>query len=193
MQFTRSLQLGALSAIVLFVVAGHAQTPQTQTPAGRGAAAGRGGSPAVRRTTEVGGRLAPSEQKYAAIDERKLMQDVEALTAIARRYRDNGHPQFWGRIIGTEADAENAQWLMDRFKKLGLSDVKMETIDLTPQWIAKSWAVSASAGGKTIQVNTAQPTSLSDQPRASKPHSPSASVKPTMISEISASRFTRRC
>ena len=23
---------------------------------------------------------------------------------IAERYRDHGHPQFWGRIIGTEAD-----------------------------------------------------------------------------------------
>src|SRR6202521_3149106 len=69
-------------------------------------------------------RLLPSEQAYTAIDGKHLKQYVEDLTAISRRYRDHGHPQFWGRITGTEADAENAQWLLDKFRKIGLSDVR---------------------------------------------------------------------
>ena len=53
-------------------------------------------------------RLLPSEQAYLSIDGKHLKQYVEELTAISRRYRDHGHLQFWGRITGTEADAENA-------------------------------------------------------------------------------------
>lgn len=38
---------------------------------------------------------------------------------MSRRYRDSGHPQFWGRIIGTEADAENGRWLLEKFRTIG--------------------------------------------------------------------------
>ena len=106
-------------------------------------------------------RLLPSEQSYAAIDGKHLKQYVEDLTAISRRYRDHGHPQFWGRITGTEADAENAQWLLEKFRKIGLADVHEQTLDLPPQWMPASWTVTASAGGKTIALETAQPTSTS--------------------------------
>src|SRR5689334_16047834 len=50
--------------------------------------------------------LSPADQKYAAIDGKHMHQDVDHLSSIGRRYRDQGHPQFWGRIIGTSADAE---------------------------------------------------------------------------------------
>ena len=42
---------------------------------------------------------------YSSIDGTHLKRYVEDLAAMSRRYRDNGHPQFWGRITGTEADA----------------------------------------------------------------------------------------
>ena len=95
-------------------------------------------------------RLLPAEQEYLSIDGKHLKQYVEDLTAISRRYRDHGHPQFWGRITGTEADAENAQWLLDKFLKIGLSDVREQSLDLPPQWVPASWSVAASANGKTI-------------------------------------------
>jgi hypothetical protein len=38
---------------------------------------------------------------------------VAEQAAISRRYRDQGHPKFWGRIIGTSADAESAAWLRE--------------------------------------------------------------------------------
>ncbi len=103
----------------------------------------------------------PSEQAYASIDGNHLKEYVEDLTAISRRYRDRGHPQFWGRITGTEADAENARWLLEKFRKIGLSDVHEQALDLPPQWMPLSWAVTASAGGKTVALESAQPTSTS--------------------------------
>src|SRR5690349_14069944 len=106
-------------------------------------------------------RLLPAEQSYLTIEGKHLKQYVEDLTAISRRYRDHGHPQFWGRITGTEADAENAQWLLEKFRGIGLSDVHEQSLDLPPQWMPASWAVTASAGGKTLALESAQPTSTS--------------------------------
>src|SRR6516165_11141163 len=86
--------------------------------------------------------LLPSEQQYAAIDGQHLKQYVDDQTAISRRYRDHGH-QFWGRIIGTDADAENAQWLLEKFRKIGLSEVREQSLNLPPQWMPTSWSVTA--------------------------------------------------
>src|SRR2546428_1005776 len=106
-------------------------------------------------------RLLPTEQAYLSIDGKHLKQYVEDQTAISRRYRDHVNPQFWGRITGTEADAENAQWLLDKFRKIGLSDVREQSLELPPQWVPESWSVVASAGGKTVALESAQPTSTS--------------------------------
>jgi hypothetical protein len=106
-------------------------------------------------------RLLPSEQAYLSIDGKHLKQYVEELTAISRQYRDHGHPQFWGRITGTDADAENAHWLLEKFRKIGLSDVGEQSLDLPPQWMPASWSVTASGGGKTVRLESALPTSTS--------------------------------
>src|SRR6266446_2647317 len=97
-------------------------------------------------------RLQPVEQAYLSIDGKHLKQYVEDQTAMSRRYRDHGHPQFWGRISGTEADAENAQWLLDKFRKIGLSDVRAQSHDLPPLWMPTSWSVAASAGGLELEA-----------------------------------------
>ncbi len=102
--------------------------------------------------------LAPADQIYASIDGRHLKQYVEDQSAISRKYRDEGH-QFWGRIAGTSADEENAQWLMEKFRKAGLSDVHQQIFDLAPQWMPQAWKVTAtSAEGKTMALESAQPT-----------------------------------
>ena len=51
--------------------------------------------------------LPKGEEAYGAIDGRKLHKYVVELAEISKRYRDNGHPQFWGRIIGTSSDTRN--------------------------------------------------------------------------------------
>jgi len=81
---------------------------------------------------------------------------------MSRQYRDNGHPQFWGRIIGTDADERNARWLRDKLTAIGLSDVREQPFDLPPQWMPQSWSVSASGGGKTLPLGSAQPTYRSE-------------------------------
>src|ERR1041385_8010472 len=83
-------------------------------------------------------QLPKDRAAYAAIDGKHIHESVEALTAISRKYRDNGHPQFWGRIIGTQADADTAQFVLDKFKKFGLSDVRIQPFDLPPQWMPRS-------------------------------------------------------
>src|SRR5215469_18414296 len=142
---------GAVVALVWL-----ARLAPAQQPAPR---AQRAAEPPHYRQGEVGWRLAPSEQQYASIDGQHLKECVEELCAISRRYRDQGH-QFWGRIIGTEADTENAQWMLEKFRQIGLSDVHEQPLDLPPQWMPQSWSVIASANGKTLRLETAQPTYL---------------------------------
>src|SRR5262249_52572107 len=47
-------------------------------------------------------------QAYADIDGKRLHTFVVEQAGISRKYRDQGHPQFWGRITGTSGDAESA-------------------------------------------------------------------------------------
>jgi hypothetical protein len=139
----------ALALTWLAVVAAAQQAARVQRPT----------EPLHYRQSEVGWRLAPSEQPYGSINGEHLKGYVEELCAISRRYRDKGH-RFWGRIIGTEADAENAQWMLAKFRQIGLSDVHEQPLDLPPQWMPQSWSVVASANGKTLRLETAQPTYL---------------------------------
>ncbi len=93
---------------------------------------------------------------YGAIDGEHLKVYVEQLTSIARTYRDAGH-QFWGRIIGTEADTENAVWMADKLRSAGVPEVRTQMFDLEPQWMPRSWSVTATAGAGTFALQTAQP------------------------------------
>jgi hypothetical protein len=113
--------------------------------------------PAHQRSPDLRWRLDPSDQKYVSIDGDALKRLVAEQTAASRRYRDAGH-QFWGRIIGTEADTENAQWVMDKLKSFGVSDVHEQYFDLPLQWMPQSWSVAADSGGKNLVLDTAQPT-----------------------------------
>ena len=96
--------------------------------------------------------------KYGAIDGKHLWQYVVEQAGIARRYRDNGHPQFWGRFAGTSGDDEDVQWLLNKYRQIGLTDTRAQPVNFfAPQWSAQSWTVTASAGDKTVQIVSAQP------------------------------------
>jgi len=101
--------------------------------------------------------LPPADQAYARIDGKHLHRYVDEQAAISRRYRDQGHPKFWGRIIGSSADAESADWLANSFRSLGMSDVRIQPLPLDPQWFPQKWEVTVSGGGKTITLDSAQP------------------------------------
>jgi len=118
-------------------------------------------TPPRQRASDPVWRLAPEDQRYAAIDGKHLMSYVDEITAISRKYRDNGHPQFWGRIIGTQADTDNAEWMLAKFRQFGLTEVHEQMFDLPPQWMPQSWNIAASSNGRNLALPTAQPTYMS--------------------------------
>jgi hypothetical protein len=102
--------------------------------------------------------LPPAAHVYADIDGQHLHTYVVEQAAFSRRYRDQGHPQFWGRITGTSGDAESADWLAAHFKRIGLTDVRIQPIDLPPQWMPESWTITAASGETTLTLDrSAQP------------------------------------
>jgi len=166
----------AIVGVALMGILGLASTyvGVAQGRGGRGAAAPQGGAQAAAPTQApaparpqavfpladnfLQWRLLPNEKQYEAVDGMKMLGYVKELAAMSDRYRDSGHPQFWGRIIGTSADTEDAQWLMGKFKQIGLQDVHEEAIDLAPQWFPQGWDLTATSAGKTLTLKTAQPS-----------------------------------
>ena len=70
--------------------------------------------------------------KYGAIDGKHLWQYVVYQADIARHYRDNGHPQFWGRLAGTAGDDEDVQWLLNKYREIGLTDANSSCLIHSP-------------------------------------------------------------
>src|SRR6202000_3102039 len=64
--------------------------------------------------------------KYGVIDGKHLWQYVVEQAQIARQYRDNGHPQFWGRFAGTSGDDADVQWLLNKYHQIGLTDAHVQ-------------------------------------------------------------------
>ena len=99
------------------------------------------------------------DRKYAAIDGMHIWRQVVEQAKIAEHYRDSGHPQFWGRIAGTSADTEDAQWLANKYTQAGLTDTHIQTVNYpAPQWSVGSWNVAVAGGGKTMDLTSAQPS-----------------------------------
>ncbi len=100
--------------------------------------------------------IAPGNDAYQTLDGDRMKRLVAEQTAIARRYRDAGH-QYWGRIIGTEADHDTASWMAERLGEAG-ADVRVEPLDLPPQWVPRSWEASASGPDEVVTLASASPT-----------------------------------
>ena len=101
--------------------------------------------------------LAPGQEKYGSIDGKKMHTYVVDLANIAKRYRDNGHPKYWGRVIGSSADHETNEWLAAKFRSVGLIDVRIQDHPLAPQWVPSDWKVEVTASGRSVELTSAQP------------------------------------
>ena len=75
---------------------------------------------------------------FASIDGERMKRLVEEQAETARRYREAGN-QYWGRIIGTSADHETADWMMAQLRQSGVENVRPDTIPLPAQWLPQSW------------------------------------------------------
>lgn len=102
--------------------------------------------------------LPKGDARYGSIDGKHIWQYVVQQAGIAEHYRDAGHPQFWGRLAGTSSDVEDANWLLNKYKQIGLSDAHLQTIAYyNPQWSPQSWSVNATASDGTMPINSAEP------------------------------------
>ncbi|MET0215116.1 MAG: hypothetical protein ABW292_19045, partial [Vicinamibacterales bacterium] len=146
-----SFLIGAVAVFVTVAIAGGLVSTQ-QAPVAAPPA-----SPDLADDSLLRWPLPAGAEKFAAIDGKRMHRDVVAQAMISRRYRDAGHPKFWGRIIGTSSDTESAEWLAARFRDAGLSEVRIQPFDLAPQWMPQSWEVSVTSGGKTLKMESAQP------------------------------------
>jgi hypothetical protein len=123
-------------------------------------AAGQRERPATSSSAPVfvGWPLPATGKAYGTIDGKHLWQYVKEKGDIAERYRDQGHPQFWGIIAGTSGDVEDAQWMLEKYQQIGLTDTHIQTVRFFhPQWAPESWEVTATAAGKTMPLTSAQP------------------------------------
>ena len=71
-------------------------------------------------------------QRYSSIKAEKLLEYVKEQVDLSYKSRDQGD-QLWGRITGTQIDAEDAAWFMSTLRKIGVTDVHQEMLDLPPQ------------------------------------------------------------
>ena len=102
--------------------------------------------------------LPATGKAYRAIDGARLWQYVKDHGDIAERYRQQGHPQFWGVIAGTSGDADEAQWLLGQYKRIGLTDAHIQTVALFhPQWAPQSCEVVQIGVGPSTTLTSAQP------------------------------------
>jgi hypothetical protein len=148
-------------ALLAFAPASDAQAPAAKADAPRSTIAQSLTPPALSQSRVdsalIEFPLPKGEEAYGAIDGRKMHKYVEELADISKRYRDAGHPKYWGRLIGTESERETNEWLAGKFRALGLSDVRIQPLDLPPQWTPMTWDVAVTANGRTVHLNSAQP------------------------------------
>ncbi len=103
--------------------------------------------------------LKKGQEAYRDINGDRMKKDVIALSKIALKYRDTINKQWWGRFPGTDADREGVKYMLDEFKRLGLSTSTHPYI-LPRDWRPESWAVSyVSSGGANIELTTVFPVS----------------------------------
>ena len=99
------LRATATSALVVLAFAQGSQAQQT----GRSTIAQSLTPPALSQARVdaalIEFPLPKGQEAYRSIDGRKMHKYVEELAAISKRYRDAGHPKYWGRLIGTRKRA----------------------------------------------------------------------------------------
>src|SRR5688572_5163066 len=151
------------------ILAGQGQA-QGQSQSGRGQGQGGRGQGApnqlgqplvdaagnVRDEAVIRTPLLPEDAKYGDIDGRRMKAMLLEVDAISLKDRDSGR-HFWGRNVGTPGHVATQDWVETHFRKNGLKDIHRQPLDLNPQWVANSWDISFTSGGKTFKLNSVRP------------------------------------
>ena len=73
--------------------------------------------------------LPPGEAESPEFDGATILEDLKAVVAIATESRKSpeiGSGQLWGRVSGFPSGAATARWAAERFRKAGLTDIKVQ-------------------------------------------------------------------
>jgi hypothetical protein len=108
-------------------------------------------------TTFVRFPLPASEKAYAGIEGEKIKGYLKEVVAISLKSKADGN-KWWGRIAGTQYDHMAEKWVEDKFRALGLQEIRNQPFDLPPQWFTTNWSLTVTGGGKTIKPESAWPT-----------------------------------
>jgi hypothetical protein len=100
--------------------------------------------------------LLPEDKVYADLDGWRMKQMVRDIVAISLKDRDSG-ALFWGRNMGFPGHEAMQDWVEARFRANGLTDIRRRPLDLEPQWVPKSYEITFTAGGKTINLKSGRP------------------------------------
>src|SRR5215218_2110138 len=77
-----------------------------------------------------------------------IKSDVETIVGFARaarRSKEIGSGQMWGRVSGFPSSEKTIEWTVDQFRKAGINDVKTQPIAQDEQsalWLPLSWKVT---------------------------------------------------
>src|ERR1700730_1364651 len=112
--------LAVLSAVGLI---GSAQQPQSQPPVMK--------HPHNLDSSYIQMPLAPSEQRYGALQGDHIKEFDKQIVAFSIKDRDEGN-LLWGRIAGTKNDDLAEGWVESKFKAFGLQDIHRQYFDLPP-------------------------------------------------------------
>jgi len=100
--------------------------------------------------------LPRGDEAYGRIDGFHVKDIMNEVIAIARRSRDRGD-QYWGRISGTQSDKETQDWLVAKYKALGLEDIRVQEFPMAPHWSPTSWGIAVTGGAKSVDLSSARP------------------------------------
>ena len=137
------------AALALLATAAMILPAQDEVPASKGKYS------AVAAKELVWQLPAGVDKSYAAIDAQQLHRWVEEQAQIGVNYRDEGH-QWWGRLSGFPSGENENRWVEGKFKEF---NVPFEThqIEMGSQDWPKSWSMTVTANGKTINLESAFP------------------------------------
>ncbi|MDH3511667.1 MAG: M28 family metallopeptidase [Gammaproteobacteria bacterium] len=85
-------------------------------------------------------RLPAAEDPYTGIDGHEVHQYVAEIIDVTIAKRPAGE-KFWGRIAGSAAEQATAEYIAEKFRDFGLTDVQTEPVNGGSQWWPRDWSV----------------------------------------------------
>jgi hypothetical protein len=118
------------------------------------------------RFTAPPSAVPPGEERHTELQGGRVFEHLEQIVEFSRQSRASGE-MMWGRISGLPSAVATADWVAERFREAGLSQVAVQRYDAdagTTMWWPDHWEVrllgneSLGAGSGDIVLGSAVPT-----------------------------------